>query len=174
VIFPLVNPDGTFHGRNAFNAKGQDVYTACEGAADGRRPATSEAAALWDFLRKSVPDILLNIHCYCSLHAFVEFPMNGMYVLEDEALKDDARRAQQLIINEYVRWGSSGLTGHVRPNRMGVAGINHQMALAHGTFSILFEINASTHGPTGSAREALRCFRAMLEGYEAATPSVAE
>jgi hypothetical protein len=168
VVFPLVNPDGTVHGRNNFNSKGQDVYAGFEGAAHGNPPTIPEAAAFWDFLQKPVPAMLLNIHCYCSLTAFVEFPYNGMYVLEDSAFTSDARRAKQRIIDEHVRFKTSGLTGHTRPNRMGVPGVNHQMALKHGTYSILFEINASTHGPTGSGREALNCFRAMIQGYEQA------
>ena len=52
---------------------------------------------------------------------------------------------------------------------MGPHGLNHQMALAHGTFNNLFEINASTHGPYGCTKEALECFRAMIEGYRRAT-----
>lgn len=168
VVLPLVNPDGTFHGRNNFNHLGQDVYGGFEGAASGKVSEPLDAAALWDFCQSPVPVMMLNIHGYCSLHAFVEYPMNGMYVLRDEALTDPARRERQRTIDEYVRFGSSGLTGHTRPALMGVPGINHQMALKHGTFSSLFEINASTMGPTGSAREAIRCFRAMLAGYEAA------
>ena len=110
--------------------------------------------------------MLLNIHCYCSLGVFVEPPYNGMYVLRDEAFTDDAPRRAQRVIDDYVRFKTSGLTGHARPSQMGPTGVNHQMALAHGTFSILFEINASTHGPFGAGREAIKCFLAMIEGYE--------
>jgi hypothetical protein len=169
VVLPLVNPDGTVHGRNNFNAKGEDVYGGFEGAAEGKTPAIPESRALWEFLQEPAPAMLLNIHCYCSLTAFVEPPYNGMYVLRDEALPDETRRLRQRVIDDYVRFKTSGLTGHARPSQMGVAGVNHQMALRHGTFSILFEINASTHGPFGSGREAIRCFRAMIEGYEEAT-----
>ena len=166
VVLPLVNPDGTVHGRNNFNAKGEDVYGGFEGAAEGKKLTVKESADFWTFLQTPVPVMLLNIHCYCGLGSFIEHPFNGMYVLEDAALTDEGRRRQQRVIDDYVRFGTSGLTGHARPNRMGETGVNHQMALAHGTFSILFEINAATHGPTGCTREALRCFRAMIAGYE--------
>ena len=166
VVLPLVNPDGTVHGRNNFNAKGEDVYSGFEGAAEGKTPTVPESLGLWEFLQAPVPAMLLNIHCYCSLGVFVEPPYNGMYVLRDEAFTDDAPRRAQRVIDDYVRFKTSGLTGHARPSQMGPTGVNHQMALAHGTFSILFEINASTHGPFGAGREAIKCFLAMIEGYE--------
>ncbi len=168
VVLPLVNPDGTVHGRNNFNAKGEDVNSGFERAAEGEKLTVKESADLWTFLQSPVPVMLLNIHCYCGLGSFVEYPFNGMYILKDEAFTDEKRLAEQRIIDDYVRFNTSGLTGHSRPNLMDEPGVNHQMSLAHGTFSILFEINAATHGPVGCAREAIKCFRAMIDGYAAA------
>jgi hypothetical protein len=174
VVLPLVNPDGTVHGRNNFNAKGEDVYSGFEGASEGKTPTIPESRALWEFRQQPVPAMMLNIHCYCSLAVFVEPPYNGMYILRDEAFTDENVKRRQRVIDDYVRFKTSGLTGHSRPSQMGPNGVNHQMMLAHGTFSNLFEINAATHGPFGAGREAIQCFRAMIEGYEEATKDKAE
>ena len=168
VVLPLVSPDGTFHGRNNFNGKGEEVYSAYENASDGTRPKVTESRAVWDFLQKPAPALALNIHCYCGLGSFVEWPYNGMYVLRDEAFRDEKQKRAQRIIDEHVRLRTNGLTGHRRPNQMTAVGLGHQLALKHGTFAVLYEINAATHGPTGAGREGVSCFKAMIEGYETA------
>src|SRR5439155_25701656 len=56
-LLPLVNPDGNVRGQVGCNARGEDLYRAYGGAADGRTPEAPEAACLWSRAGRTGPEL---------------------------------------------------------------------------------------------------------------------
>jgi hypothetical protein len=163
-VVPVLNPDGNAGGRCGHNARGEDLYRAFAGAAEGASPAAPEAAALWQWVQEHWPALTLNFHTFTQPAPGGSFPWEGLYTAPDEAFTTEAARQRQRHLDDLLAWETEGLSQHGRLAHHLPAALEYQLA-AQGIPSVFYEVQ-DTVGPFRQRRTGVHVLRTALRFLE--------
>jgi hypothetical protein len=156
-LVPVLNPDGNVGGRCGHNARGEDLYRAFTGAAQGVQPDAPEAACLWDWVQTHHPVLTLNFHTYTQPSPTGDFPWEGLYTAPDEAFATSPARERQRHLDDRLAWETEGLShsGHFYDHLP--AALEYQLA-ALGVLTVFYEVQ-DVVGPFRQRRTGVHVLR---------------
>lgn len=164
-VVPMINVDGSVHGRNGWTMEDVNPFTDFSGAADGQAPKAVEDRVLWDWLASELrPDAYFNFHGYLGCRRMADYPYDGCYVLEDPdtVYESSERRAQYAQVVDTMFWDTPGLTAHGRTGTLQEASLEYQLARLCGTLPAFYEINHGFYAVQGARRRGADVFRAVM------------
>jgi hypothetical protein len=159
-LVPVLNPDGNMAGRCGHNARGEDLYRAFAGAAQGVQPDAPEAACLWEWVQTHGPILTLNFHTYTQPSPTGDFPWEGLYTVPDEAFVTSSARERQRQLDDRLAWETDGLShsGHFCDHLP--AALEYQLA-ALDVPTVFYELQ-DTVGPLRQRRTGVHVLRTSL------------
>jgi hypothetical protein len=165
LLLPVLNPDGSVEGRCGHNSRGQDLYRAFSGAAEGMQPTAPEAAALWAHVHQARPALTLNFHSYTQPSPAGSFPWEGVYTAPDEAFAAQEARERQRLLDDRIAWETEGLSHSGAFATHAPASLEYQLARL-GVPTVFYEVQDAV-GPFRQRRTGVHVFRTALLAVEA-------
>ena len=156
VVIPQVSPDGAALGRACFNAKGQEVYSSYEAAAQGKPGAPAESRAVWRLCRRVRPAAYLEFHGW-------ESATDGAYAPHVSCLSSpDARTAQFRVVRAMTaRTRAIEHFGYIASTSdQGISWA--QIARAFNAPSFMYEPSMA-RGVAGCKRTGAQVFRTLAQ-----------
>jgi hypothetical protein len=164
-VIPLVNPDGTVLGRNAFTSENFDMYVAFGSKPNAQEPEAAESKLLWRWITEKDTALWMNVHCYLGWRNNSEPPFDGWYEVPRGLFSDSKRKHTYEALCDTMRLETDSPSTTMEPDIHTENTLEYQIAKRYGIPSVFYEINGGTAGAFQSGKRGLRVFKNAVKTF---------